>query len=52
MSDTEIMQKLLKELKEIILGSESIKKRKRARNSDGTFKADNPLTKNKNEAWE
>ena len=26
--------------------------KKRARNKNGTFKGDDPLTKNKNEAWE
>ena len=41
---------LLNELVEIMFGSKP--KRKRARNKDGTFKADNKDTKGKNEAWE
>ncbi len=48
MSDLSVIEELL----EIIWGSKPKKKRKRARNKDGTFKGDNPLTKDKNEAWE
>ena len=43
---------VLNELVEIMLGSKPIKKRKRARNKDGTYKPDNKATKGKNEAWE
>lgn len=48
MSDLKEFQKLVKYINELILGS----KRKRARTKDGRFKADDPSTKNKNEAWE
>mgnify|MGYP003147594290 CR=1 FL=1 len=43
----------LQELLDIIWGTEEPKpKKKRARNSDGTYKGDNKATKDINEAWE
>ena len=44
------MNEIVSNILEIIYGSKP--KRKRARNKDGTFKADNKDTKGKNEAWE
>ena len=44
--------KVLNELVEIMFGSKPKKKRKRARNKNGTFKGDNKATKDVNEAWE
>tara|TARA_R100001594_G_scaffold582_1_gene2265 strand:- start:11634 stop:11789 length:156 start_codon:yes stop_codon:yes gene_type:complete len=43
---------VLNELVDIIFGSKPKKKKKRARNKDGTFKGDNKATKDVNEAWE
>jgi len=46
------MQEIIDDILELIYGSKPKKKRKRARNKDGTFKGDNKATKDVNEAWE
>ena len=46
------MKEIINELLEIIWGSKPKRKRKRARNKDGTYKGDDKSTKDVNEAWE
>ena len=46
------MKEIIDYILELIYGSKPKKKRKRARNKNGTFKGDNKATKDINEAWE
>ena len=46
------MKEIIDDILELIYGSKPKKKRKRARNKNGTFKGDNKATKDINEAWE
>ena len=54
-TDLQIFQEWVQQLNELVFGVEEIpkpKKRKRARKKDGTYRGDDPTTKDVNEAWE
>ena len=52
-TDLQVFQEWVQELKELVFGiEEKPKKRKRARKKDGTYRGDDPTTKDINEAWE
>ena len=51
MSDLEKFNELVDDIWELVFGTERRPKPKRARTKKGTYRADDPKTKDYNEAW-